>query len=153
MDAHDRIDKRREIDASAQEVWDLVSIPGWYINDGTAYVEHEIEYEGDVALVRDPQHGVFAFRTVALEPPRYAAFRWIADHTAAEPDDESTLVEFWIDERPGGVTLRVAESGFASLSGSEDERRAKLAENAEGWEIELVVARDHLTVSAVTGDA
>ncbi|MGH1562390.1 ATPase [Mumia sp. DW29H23] len=144
MDAeNDRIEQQIDIDAPAERVWDLVAVPGWYVNDG-AYEEHRIERVGDVDLVHDRVHGVFAFRTVALERPRYAAFRWIADHESSDPDTESTLVEFWIDERPGGVTLRVVESGFASLGGTEDDRRTRLADNVEGWTIELAVARDHV---------
>ncbi|WP_370618761.1 ATPase [Mumia sp. Pv 4-285] len=140
----DRIEQQIDIDAPADRVWVLVTVPGWYINDGSAYEEHEIERRGDVDLVHDRTHGTFAFRTVTLERPRYAAFRWISDHAAPEPDAESTLVEFWIDERPGGVTLRVAESGFASLGGTEDDRRKRLADNTEGWTIELAIARAYV---------
>ena len=145
----DRIERQLDIDATVDRVWGLVSRPGWFIHDGRV-VDHRIEEEGDgVHLVHDPTHGAFRVRTEKLDPPRYAAFRWIGGEMDQHMEERSTLVEFWIDERPGGVTLRVAESGFSTLSLTEEERRRQVAENTEGWEIELAAARsllDPLTV-------
>jgi uncharacterized protein YndB with AHSA1/START domain len=138
----DRIEKRIDIDAPASRVWTLVSEPGWYINDGQI-VEHRIERSGADAVVHDPVHGAFVLRTVELDEPRYAAFRWLAD--ATDPDAPSTLVEFWIDETSAtSVVLRVVESGFASLPGDARERRSRLEDNTEGWELELALAKSHL---------
>jgi hypothetical protein len=94
-------------------------------------------------VVHDPVHGAFAFRTVELDEPRYAAFRWMAD--ASNTDAASTLVEFWIEERSeSSVVLRVVESGFASLPGDAQERRRQFDANTEGWRIELTLAKTHL---------
>lgn len=143
MDEFDRIDRQIEIGAPASRVWQLVSEPGWYINDNQI-VEHRIERPGGaVAVVHDPVHGAFAFRTVALDEPRYAAFRWLAD--PADPEAASTLVEFWIEETSEtSVLLKVAESGFASLPGDAQERRRQFDENTEGWATELALAKNHL---------
>jgi hypothetical protein len=66
----------------------------------------------------------------------------------ADVDDAasaSTLVEFWIDETSSdSVTLRVLESGFASLPGDAAARRKRLDENTEGWTIELGVAKRYV---------
>lgn len=138
----DRIEKQIDIDAAADRVWSLISEPGWYIND-KAIRDHRIERSGDVDIVHDPVHGAFAIRTVTLDPPKYAAFRWIAD--AEHVDGPSTLVEFWIDEKGAdSVVLKVVESGFASLPGDAAERRKKFDDNTEGWTIELGVAKAHL---------
>jgi uncharacterized protein YndB with AHSA1/START domain len=142
-DVVDRIERRIDIAAPAQRVWDLVSTPGWYINDGTI-VDHRIDRTGDIDVVHDPVHGPFRIRTVELDPPRYAAFRWLADEPGPDGGEASTLVEFWLNEHPDGVTLRVAESGFASLGGTDEARRRRVAENTEGWEQELAAARRHL---------
>ncbi|MFW0797021.1 SRPBCC domain-containing protein [Gordonia sp. CPCC 205515] len=142
---YDRIEREITIDAPAQRVWALVSEPAWYVND-KEIVEHEIIRDGDISYVTDPTHGRFALRTVQLDEPRYAAFRWLSD-----PDDLSsaaTLVEFWITPTDSGVVLKVAESGFASLSGTDAERRARFDGNTEGWRIELDLARAHLTGAA-----
>ena len=137
----DRIEREIAIDAPADRVWSLVSEPGWFIND-KAITEHRIERDGDLSTIHDPVHGAFTFRTVELDEPRYAAFRWLAD--AADPQSDSTLVEFWITPADSGVLLKVVESGFASLPGTEAERRARFDGNNEGWTIELELARTHL---------
>jgi uncharacterized protein YndB with AHSA1/START domain len=147
----DRIEQQIDIDASAQRVWELISTPGWWINDG-AIVEHRVEQRESHVVVHDPVHGEFVLRIEALEPPRYAAYRWFSEASAATPADSaldgsaSTLVEFWIEEHDdGGVTLRVAESGFEGLDRTAEERRKMFDENTEGWTIELAAARAHLT--------
>lgn len=109
-------------------------------------IEHRIERVGDVDIVHDPVHGAFPIRTEKLDAPRYAAFRWLAGSARGGfREDESTLVEFWIDERPEGG---VAESGFSPLPGGEEKRRKALQENTEGWTIELAAARSFLEDNA-----
>ncbi|MET8468747.1 ATPase [Streptomyces sp. NPDC006422] len=137
----DRIARRIGLDAPAERVWELVVRPGWYVNDGTVEAEPDVRYKGDVAVVRHASLGEFRFRTVELDEPRYAAFRWIGTPYRDESTG-STLVEFWIDERPeGGVTLRVVESGFSGLA---DDPAAWLKEregNDKGWLAELAAAK------------
>jgi uncharacterized protein YndB with AHSA1/START domain len=129
------IERSVDIDAPATTVWRIISEPGWWVNDG-ALTPHRIEPAGDdVWIVHDPTHGPFRITTVALEEPRYAAFRW---HPTA-PDDPSTLTEFRIEPRASGVTLTVVESDFDSLVG--DARHAFLRDNTEGWELELGLAK------------
>jgi uncharacterized protein YndB with AHSA1/START domain len=148
-DIADRIERDIDINADAQQVWQLVSEPGWWINSGTI-VAHEINRDGDVAIVHDPVNGEFRIRTEKLDAPRYVCFRWIWRGLVTEEEPEaaersSTLVEFWIDDRPGGgVTLRVAESSLATLGFDEEERRRHVSENTEGWAIELAAAQAHL---------
>lgn len=143
----DRIERQIDIDAPADRVWSLISEPGWYIND-SEITPHRIERSGDVDIVHDPVHGAFALRTVTLDPPKYAAFRWIAD--VDDTAGASTLVEFWIDEMSSGsVVLRVAESGFASLPVDATERRKKFDDNTEGWTQELGIAKRHLELAQV----
>lgn len=140
----DRVERQVDIAASPERVWELVTRPGWMINDG-AIIDHKIERDGDVDVVYDDVHGTFRVRTEKLDPHSYAAFRWLGDEGG-----ESTLVEFWIEERDeGGVTLRVAESGFSTLGGSEAERRRLLEGNTEGWEVQLSAARSYLDLITV----
>lgn len=142
MDVLDRIERMIEIDAPASRVWKLISEPGWYIND-ERIVEHRIERRGELDVVHDPAHGEFAFVTVQLDEPRYAAFRWLVDPGAA--DGPSTLVEFTIAETsPDAVVLTVVETGFASLSEGETERRSRYESHVEGWAIEMALAKSHL---------
>jgi hypothetical protein len=50
-------------------------------------------------------------------------------------------VEFWIEERAGGVTLRVVESGFQNLKKDRAAIDNQIRENTHGWEVELEAAR------------
>lgn len=137
----DRIARQIDIDAPADRVWELVTRPGWYVNEGTVEAEPDLWQEGEVTVVRHPSLGEFRFRTVKLDRPRYAAFRWIGTPSRDE-STPSTLVEFWIDERDGGgVTLRVLESGFASLSEDPASWLKDREGNDQGWLIELAAAK------------
>ncbi|NDZ95631.1 ATPase [Streptomyces sp. SID6673] len=141
----DRIEREISIDAPADRVWALVSEPGWYIND-QKILDHQISRDGDISYVTDPDHGRFGFRTVTLDEPNYAAFRWHID--ADDLSSSSTLVEFWVTEAETGVVLKVAESGFGSLSEPEADRRSRFDDHTEGWGIELDLARAHLNGAA-----
>ena len=127
------MDRQIDIDANAERVWELVSRPGWYINQGTVVSNPVVETDGDLTVLHHPVHGDWRFRTVSLDRPRYAAFRWLGE------DDKSTLVEFWITDRTDtGVTLRVVESGFAGLG--DPDWLEQREENVEGWKSELAAA-------------
>ncbi|TFV62481.1 UNVERIFIED_ORG: ATPase [Bacillus sp. AZ43] len=140
LDDLDRVARQIDIDAPAARVWDLVVRPGWYINDGTVDPDPDLRYEGDVAVVAHPTLGEFRFRTVRLDKPRYAAFRWLG--TPFRNSSEGTLVEFWVDERAGGgVTLRVVESGFSTLSEDPAVWLKEREGNARGWTDELAAAK------------
>jgi uncharacterized protein YndB with AHSA1/START domain len=54
-------------------------------------------------------------------------------------------VEFTLAEADGGAgtTVRVAESGFASLDADEAERARRHADNTKGWGQELEELRGH----------
>jgi uncharacterized protein YndB with AHSA1/START domain len=151
LDSLDRIERQIDIAAPAERVWELIARPGWFINDG-AVIDNEVERVGDVDVVTDPVHGRFPIRTERLDRPRYAAFRWLSGEPGPDLGARgSTLVEFWVEDRvTGGVTLRVAESGFATLPVSEEERRRQLEENTEGWGIELLAALTYLDPRVVT---
>lgn len=138
--ALDRIERSIGIEATEQRVWDLVSRPGWWINEGSIDSDPQVRREGDVTVVTHPRYGEFRLETVTSEPPRYVAFRWV------DPgEEEGTLVEFWIDPREHGVTLTVAESGFAGLGKDRQATLRQIEENTAGWEAELAAARRYVT--------
>lgn len=141
------IDRSIDISASAETVFGLISQPGWYINDGTLR-DHTVTRRGELAFVTDPVHGTFAVRTIELKPPHFAAFRWTAGEAldgsldaATAEDLPMTLIEFFITERSGGVTLRVRETGFENLSADGLAQRRAFDANDSGWAEELAVAK------------
>ena len=147
----DSIARRIDIDAPADRVWELIARPGWYVNDGTVEAEPDLRYEGDVAVVTHPS-GEFRFRTVQLDKPRYAALRWLS--TPSRSVSEGTLVEFWIDDRAdGGVTLRVLESGFSTLSEDPATWLKEREGNDRGWLEELAAAKAFVESGAAHADA
>lgn len=151
VDELDRIDRSIDIDASAEKVWGLVSRPGWWINSRTIVSNQTLVHSGGVATVVDAVHGTFPIRVERLEPPTYAAFRWLTQVDDVEDARPGTLVEFFITDRPeGGVVLRVVESGFSALA---DDRQTWLTMregNVEGWAIELEAARAHHDPTTIT---
>lgn len=144
-DEFDRIEREVRIGASLDRVWDLVSAPGWWINDGGEVAQDVERVAPDRVIVHDPAYGDFAVATVAMERPRYAAFRGYlgADaqkRTGGLEPGASTLVEFFLEDAGGEVILRVVESGFATLAEDARALRAMIESNAAGWEEELALA-------------
>lgn len=143
----DAITRQIEIDATAEKVWALIVRPGWYVNEGSVDDPQDLRYETDddgraITVLTHPTWGEFRFLTVELDQPRYAAFRWIS---SSEPTSTvGTLVEFWIEPRDGGVTLRVKESGFSSLSDDPAVWLKERAGNDKGWLEELAVAKSYV---------
>ena len=84
-----------------------------------------------------PKYGEFKFLTLERDEPRHISYHWV-DNVAPEA---GTTVEFWIEDRPGGVTLRVVESGFASLKKDRAAIDNQIKENTHGWELELEAAK------------
>ena len=124
-----------DINATRGRVWELVSEPGWWINNG-ALGGHTIERRGDECLVTDPELGAFPVGVLALEPFERAVFTW---HPGGD-DVPRTTVEFvLLDATPGVVTVRVTETGFAALSPEAHARN--YGANVEGWGEELALAR------------
>ncbi|HEY9353524.1 MAG TPA: ATPase [Nocardioides sp.] len=148
----DSIRRQIDIDASAEKVWSLITRPGWYVNDGTVLDDPDTRVETaddgtEVAVVTHPTMGEFRFRTIELDEPRYAAFRWLG--TPYRDATEGTLVEFRIEENPaGGVTLEVLESGFSTLSEDPAVWLKEREGNDGGWAQELEAAKTYVEARA-----
>jgi uncharacterized protein YndB with AHSA1/START domain len=139
LDPLDRIDRSIDIDASVERVWDLVTRPGWWINEGSVDPDPDVRVDGSTTVLTHPAYGVFRLETVESRPPSYVAYRWL------DPDaDAGTLVEFRIEPRDGGVTLTVAESGFSQLGKPREEWLKRREGNVEGWAAELEAARRYV---------
>jgi hypothetical protein len=141
----DRIERQVDIDAGAEKVYALVSRPGWWINDEEVDPDPVIRQDGELHVLVHPTYGEFRLQVLAEDPPRHVSFLWI-DNVAPEA---GTTVEFWIEDRAaGGVTLKVAESGFIGLRKSREEIANQVRENTHGWEVELEAARRFVTGTA-----
>lgn len=141
----DAIDRQIDIQATPERVYELVSRPGWWINEG-AITDNRIASDGDVSTVTHAKYGEFRIRTVDADPPRYVSFRWLGGEPENEGKDvPGTLVEFFVTANAaGGATLRVTESGFTTLPGTDEQRRKNYDDNSIGWNQELEAAKTHV---------
>jgi uncharacterized protein YndB with AHSA1/START domain len=126
------IQRRLELRADRDRVWRALSDDGelrqWW--GSTVPVEVRAGWEGWFAF---PEHGMHAVRIEVVEPPRYLAWRWIADEAGVPLEEarQPLVVEWLLEARPdGGTTLRLMESGFIGPDSRKD--------NTDGWTDEVL---------------
>ena len=135
-----QIERETVIAAPVERVWALLTeaehVGRWFCDDGA-----EIDLKrGGTMVLRWAEHGVGRARIVDLDPPRRFSYRWAAirEHWGEEPDESnSTLVEFTLSAEGDGTRLRVVDSGFEELDGTDEQRRGAFEGNSEGWQIQL----------------
>ncbi|EAP96984.1 hypothetical protein JNB_20278 [Janibacter sp. HTCC2649] len=139
----DTISREIQIDAPRAIVWELVSQPGWWINDG-AITDNTVEEKDGVWHVTNATHGRFPLLVDDTREQSYVAFRWAPwDERAVETGN--TLVEFFLEGPDDGpVTVRVLESGFASIDLAPEKVAENYRDNESGWETELGALKTHL---------
>jgi uncharacterized protein YndB with AHSA1/START domain len=131
--SEDRIERETLIGAPLERVWTLVAQPGFWVAD-EASLPGTVAREGESMLARNAEYGDFPVRVVKVEPPTYLSYRWASAFPGEElREDNSTLVEFTLTAEGDKTRLRVVESGFAALAGSEDLRAKAVKDNAGGW--------------------
>ncbi|MEU7472093.1 SRPBCC domain-containing protein [Streptomyces sp. NPDC044984] len=135
--SEDRIERETLIEASMERVWSLVAQPGFWVAD-KASLPGTVAREGEVLVAKNPEHGDFPVRVEKVEPPTYLAYRWTSAFPGEElREDNSTLVEFTLTREGDRTRLRVVESGFTVLAGSEELRSRNHKDHSEGWPLEL----------------
>jgi uncharacterized protein YndB with AHSA1/START domain len=131
--SEERIERETLISASLDRVWSLVAEPGFWVAD-PASLPGTVAREGESTVAKNAEYGDFPVRVEKVQPPTYVAYRWASAFPGQElRDDNSTLVEFTLIPEGDKTRLRVVESGFAALAGSEELRAKALNDNAGGW--------------------
>ncbi|MFE9560356.1 SRPBCC domain-containing protein [Streptomyces sp. NPDC006487] len=129
----DRIERDTLIEASLERVWSLVAEPGFWVADEGS-LAGMVAREGESVVAKNSEYGEFPVRVEKVEPPTYLAYRWASAFPGQElREDNSTLVEFTLSREGDKTRLRVVESGFAALAGSEELRDKALKDNTGGW--------------------
>lgn len=129
----DRIERETLIEASQERVWSLVTEPGFWVAD-PASLPGTVAREGESMVAKNAEYGDFPVRVEKVEPPTYVAYRWASAFPGQElREDNSTLVEFTLTPEGDKTRLRVVESGFATLAGSEELRGQAVKDNTSGW--------------------
>ena len=135
--SEDRIERETLIAAPLERVWSLVAQPGFWVAD-KASLPGTVAKEGESMVAKNATHGDFPVRVEKVEPPTYLAYRWASAFPGEElRKDNSTLVEFTLTPEGDQTRLRVVESGFTALAGSEELRRQAVTDNSGGWPQEL----------------
>ena len=133
----DRIEKRFEVKARRSRVWRAVADAGefgaWFgmALDGPfaagATVHGRLTFKGY-------EHVTVEMQVERIEPEGYFAYRWhpyAVDPAVDYSAEPTTLVEFRLEEIPGGTAVTITESGFDRLPAS---RRAEAFRmNEAGW--------------------
>lgn len=131
--SEDRIERETLIEASLEHVWSLVAEPGFWVADEGS-VSGTVAREGESMVAKNAEYGDFPVRVEKVEPPTYLAYRWASAYPGEElREDNSTLVEFTLTQEGDKTRLRVVESGFAALAGSEELRSQAVKDNSGGW--------------------
>lgn len=129
----DRIEREILIAAPVERVWSLVAQPGFWVAD-EASLRGTVAREGESMVAKNPEYGDFPVLVEKVEPPTYLAYRWASAFPGEElREDNSTLVEFTLMAEGDQTRLRVVESGFATLAGSDELRSQAVQDNTGGW--------------------
>lgn len=136
----DRIERETLIEAPMERVWSLVIEPGFWAVGDPASVAGSVAREGESMVARNAEYGDFPVRVEKVEPPTYVAYRWASAFPGDElRDDNTTLVEFTLTQEGEKTRLRVVESGFGALPGTDELRRKAVEDNTGGW-VEVIGA-------------
>lgn len=159
----DRIEKQIVLRAPRSRVWRALSnaeeFGRWFGArfDGPfragAMVTGKImptEVDAEVAKMQQPYAGrTMELMVETIEPERLLSLRW--HPFAIEPGvdysaEPTTLIEFTLEDAPGGVLLTIRESGFDRIPLA---RRAKAFEaNEGGWSKQLTLIEKYLAQTA-----
>lgn len=123
------VEKRLELSASIERVWQAISDPseiGQWFSDRC-----ELDLRPGGRGVFDwEQHGAYGVRVDAVEPPRRLVWSWNHEPGTEVEDAPFTTVEWLLAPNDdGGTTLVLRETGFINES--------RRSENDDGWDSEL----------------
>jgi uncharacterized protein YndB with AHSA1/START domain len=145
----DRIEKQILLRAPRERVWRAISdakeFGSWFgVRFDGPFAEGArltgkitpTTVDADVAKMQEPYAGkAFDWTVERIEPMRRLAFRWhphAVDSGVDYSKEPTTLIEFELLDAPGGILLKISESGFDQIP---LERRAKAFKaNEGGWE-------------------
>jgi uncharacterized protein YndB with AHSA1/START domain len=129
------IEREVLIQAPVEFVWSIVTEPQHITRWLSESAEIDLRPGGEM-LLGFGRVGTARGTVERVESPHSFAFRWVTP----EPDRDlsahpvnSTLVEFLLRAEGDDTLLRVVESGFASLDGTEQENANLAVRHRGGW--------------------
>jgi uncharacterized protein YndB with AHSA1/START domain len=137
----DRIEKQLELKAPRSRVWRALTSA----EEFGAWFEAKLEgkFAPGATLLGNVTHPGYEHVRMELsvermEPEHFFSFRWhpyAIDPKVDYSTEPTTLVEFQLEEVPGGTRLRVSESGFDSIPLAR--RGEAFRMNSDGWSEQL----------------
>ena len=133
----DRIEKRFQVSANRSRVWRAISdaeeFGSWF---GMKLDRPFAPGATTIGRITIPKYDHVTVEIVVekVEPEGYLSYRWhpyAVDPAVDYTPEPMTLVEFRLEETPGGTAVTITESGFDRLPAS---RRAEAFRmNESGW--------------------
>jgi uncharacterized protein YndB with AHSA1/START domain len=144
----DRIEKQILLKAPRTRVWRALTnseeFGAWFKTRFTESFRTGATLRGQITHP-GYEHLVVDFVIEAMEPERRFAYRWHPDPIDTSRDyskEPMTLVEFTLEDAPGGTLLKLVESGFEGIP---IDRRAKaLKGNEQGWTGQMTAIEKYL---------
>jgi uncharacterized protein YndB with AHSA1/START domain len=146
----DRIEKKIVLRAPRSRVWRAIAngeeLGSWFgVRGLRGAFQAGVSAKGQIA---HPQYDGFPFEVAVerVEPERYLSWRWHPYGIEQGVDyakEPTTLVEFQLEEVPGGTQLTVVESGFERIAPPRRERAFKA--NEGGWAAQLQNIERHVS--------
>jgi uncharacterized protein YndB with AHSA1/START domain len=131
----DSIEREVLIEAPIETVWSIVTEPAQIARWFASYAEVDLRPGGDLLLRFES--GIDGKGTVEkVERPSLFSFRWVSPEPERDMEAAQghfTTVEFALTAQGEGTLLRVTESGFAGLEGSDEENAALAERHTGGW--------------------
>lgn len=138
----DRIERQVFLKAPRARVWralaEAEAFGEWFRVDlkGQRFVEGE-RVEGRMTWP-GAEHIMWRVMIERIEPERRLAFRWhpyAIDPAVDYSHEPTTLVEFTLEDAPGGTLLRLVESGFDRIPLAR--RNEAFRMNSHGWDVQM----------------
>jgi uncharacterized protein YndB with AHSA1/START domain len=155
----DRIDKQILLRATRERVWRAVSdakeFGSWFgvafdgpFAAGTRVTGRIVPttVDAEVAKMQEPYAGkAYDWTVERIEPMQRISFRWhpyAVEEGVDYSKEPTTLIEFELVDAPGGILLKISESGFDQIPLA---RRAKAFKaNEGGWQMQTRLIEKYL---------
>ena len=148
MTSTDRIEKEIVLRAPRARVWRAITdsreFGAWFrvALEGPFVVGESVK--GKITFA-GYEHLAMEVLVERMEPERLFSYRWhpyAIDSKVDYTDEPTTLVEFRLEEAPGGTRLQIVESGFDRLPRHRRDEAFRM--NEAGWQGQLENVRQHV---------
>ena len=131
----DSIEREVRVEAPIETVWAVVTEPAHISSWLGESAEIDLRPGGDLAISFG-ESSTAVGRVEKVERPNLFAFRWVTPEKGLDPERREgwfTQVEFRLTAAGDATMVRMTESGFASLAGTEEQAAWLHDRHVGGW--------------------